>query len=365
MTSPPVVLVFRVGQLGDSIVSLPAIRAIRAAHPGARLVLLTDRQRGLTAVPSWEVFGPTGLFDDVAYLDVPSRLADYVAAARVVRAWAPARLYYLAPMPRTAWQAGRDRLFFRWLCRIPDVVGLRPTDRYPVRDGAGRLVRLAHESERLLEWIGQAPAPARAPDCLSVPADDQRRAARALDDAGFGGHPIVAIAPGSKMTSKLWPEERFGEVGCAVLRRFPDVRLVVLGSADERSLGDRLCSAWGSATVNLMGRLDVWEAAAILERCALYVGNDTGTMHLAAASGVTCVAIFSARDNPGRWEPSGEGHVVFRRDVPCAGCLLTECIVEDRACLKAIEASEVAAAVVARLETSIECLTSPSRASAG
>ena len=91
--NPPVILVFRVGQLGDSLVALPAIRAIRAAHPGAQLVLLTDRQRGTASVTSWDVFGPTGLFDAVAFLGVPSWPADYLAASRRVRAWAPSRLY--------------------------------------------------------------------------------------------------------------------------------------------------------------------------------------------------------------------------------------------------------------------------------
>jgi ADP-heptose:LPS heptosyltransferase len=364
----PVVLVFRIGQLGDSLVSLPAIRAIRAAHPDAGLVLLTDRQRGVTAVPSWEVYEPTGLFDAVAYLDVPSRLTDYVAAARAVRAWAPSRLYYLTPMPRSPRQVARDRLFFRWLCGIRDSVGLRPTPPYPVRDAAGTLVRLEHEGERLLEWI--APA---LPDRRGRGSDERLRlapplrehAARLLEDAGFEGHPIVAFGPGSKMAAKKWPEDRFAAVGHDLLRQRPDARLIVLGGAEERPIGDRLCVGWGSRAVNLMGVVGIWDAAAVLERCALYIGNDTGTMHLAATVGVPCVAIFSARDNPGRWEPSGAGHVVLRHDVPCAGCMLTDCLEQDLACLRGIAVHDVSRAALARLESLTPCSTTLSRASAG
>jgi ADP-heptose:LPS heptosyltransferase len=257
-------------------------------------------------------------------------------------------------------------VFFRWLCGIPASVGLTATVRYPVRDAAGRLVRLEGESRRLLRLIEpEAGLRRRDAERISVPADASRRGADALRDAGLADRRLIAFAPGSKMPAKLWPEERYAAVGQELLKRWPDVGIVVLGSAEERPIGDRLCAVWGGASVNLMGRLRVWEAAGVLERCALYVGNDTGTMHLAAAVGVDCVAIFSARDNPGRWEPEGSRHVIFRHDLPCGGCQLIECVLEDRACLKAIEWQAVAAAVTARLDGVIECSTLPSRVSAG
>jgi ADP-heptose:LPS heptosyltransferase len=349
-----VVLVFRTGQLGDSLVSLPAIRAIRAAHPDARLVLLTDRQREMKAVMSWEVFGPTGLFADVAYLSVPSRPSDYIAASKVVRAWAPSRLYYLPPMPRSRWQVARDWLFFRWLCGMSDIAGLHATGPYPVRDASGGLVRLPRESDRLLQWVTPWLArPASQPDeCLAPLPDHRSRARRAIEHAGFLGHQLIAIGPGSKMQATQWPEDRFQRVGSELLRRFPDVRLVVLGAPHERELGDRLCGVWGERSINLSGDLSVWESAAVLERCSVYVGNDTGTMHLAASVGTPCAAIFSARDNPGKWEPAGDRHVVLRHDVPCGGCGLRTCIEHDLACLKGIDVDDVVAAVAHWFEDS-------------
>ena len=84
------------------------------------------------------------------------------------------------------------------------------------------------------------------------------------------------------------------------------------------------------------------ESAELLRRATLYVGNDTGAMHLAAAVGTSCVAIFAARE-PGRsWHPYGSAHVVLRRDeVPCANCYLTECTVEGLRCLTAIDVNAV------------------------
>ncbi len=363
------ILVFRIGQLGDTLASFPAIRAIRAAHPHVRLVLLTDRQADRAAVTSWEVFEPAGLFDDVCYLRVPSRLVDFVDASRQVRRLAPARLYYLPPMPRTPWQVARDRLFFRWLCGISDIVGLRPPGPYPVRDDTGHLVRVQGEAARLMGWVAPELPRTRAEqdDWRIHPAPDHyTKPGRLLDDAGFRDHDIVALAPGSKMQATKWPEDRFERAGLALLHRFPDLRLVVVGGPGEKPLGDRLCRAWGDRAMNLSGALSVWESAAMLERCTLYVGNDTGTMHLAASVGTPCVAIFSARDNPGKWEPAGPGHIVLRHEVPCAGCMLETCIDHDLACLKAITVDEVLIAIGDRLQQirTTTCLTSLSSGSA-
>jgi heptosyltransferase-3 len=349
------ILIFRIGQLGDTLQSVPAVRAIHAAHAGEALILLTDRHAGANSVTAWEVLGPTRLFADVCYLPVPATVSDYVALAKHVRRLAPRRLYYLPPMPRTGWQVARDRLFFRRLCGIRDIVGLRATGSYPVRAADGTLVRLQQESARLLSWAA-ATVPAAAGDAAASngrlqPEQVHRHRARSLvDAAGFAGCRLIAIAPGSKMSAKTWPRDRYEAVGGELLQRYPDVRLVVLGAPHERSVGDRLCAAWGSRALNVAGQLTIWESAALLEGCCLYVGNDTGTMHLAASVGTPCVAIFSARDNPGKWEPIGEGHTVLRHEVPCAGCMLETCTERALACLMAIEPDDVLAAAAAQLD---------------
>ena len=92
----------------------------------------------------------------------------------------------------------------------------------------------------------------------------------------------------------------------------------------------------------LAGSLSVLESAELLRRATLYVGNDTGAMHLAAAVGTPCVAIFAARE-PGRsWHPYGTSHVVLRHDAaPCANCYLTDCTTERLRCLTAIDVEAV------------------------
>jgi ADP-heptose:LPS heptosyltransferase len=94
----------------------------------------------------------------------------------------------------------------------------------------------------------------------------------------------------------------------------------------------------------------VREAATALKRCLLYIGNDTGTMHLAASLKVRCVAIFSARDLPGRWQPLGKHHIVLRKQVPCEGCMLVTCVEHGLACLAQIGIDEVEAAATRVLD---------------
>ncbi|HTK37882.1 MAG TPA: glycosyltransferase family 9 protein, partial [Pyrinomonadaceae bacterium] len=89
--------------------------------------------------------------------------------------------------------------------------------------------------------------------------------------------------------------------------------------------------------------------AALLHKCTLYLGNDTGTMHLASAVGVPCVAIFSAADRAGQWEPFGNNNYVLRKRVECEGCGLDICCFQNM-CLDLISADEVYAACVGVLE---------------
>ena len=86
-----------------------------------------------------------------------------------------------------------------------------------------------------------------------------------------------------------------------------------------------LSDRWGSG-YNAAGALGIRSSLAAMKHCELFIGNDTGTMHMAAAVGLPCVAIFSSRERPGLWYPPGEGHRVFRSAIECEGCGLVECL---------------------------------------
>ena len=107
----------------------------------------------------------------------------------------------------------------------------------------------------------------------------------------------------------------------------------------------------GPRSHNLAGRLSVFGSASILSRCATLIGNDSGTTHLAAMVGIPCVAIFSARNAPGQWEPLGQHHIVLEDRPACAGCMLDDCVHEGNKCLTRIQAGSVVRGAVSLIES--------------
>lgn len=353
------VIVYRTGQLGDTLVSLPAMRAIRDAYPHHELILLTDRQADKSLVSSWDVLMATKIFSTVLYYNSPSlnafswlRLLDL---SRRIRRHSPEALFCLRD---PHWDhANRDRLFFRWLCGIPRCYGVASTtyQKFGRRDSHGNLMHYQREADFLLQVVSEAgrAVPTLNAAGFSLPCSKQEVAridALWLEEGIPSEAMVIAIAPGSKMRAKRWPVERFVEVVNWLVSSFEECRVIVLGGSEDRAQGESIQQTIGTRVLNLAGELSVLESAEALRRCRLYIGNDTGTMHLAAAAGTPCVVIFSARDHPGRWDPFGENHVVLRTDPPCAGCLLDVCVEQDMRCLKEISVTAVIEAVQSVLE---------------
>ncbi len=346
------ILVFRTGQLGDTIVSLPAIHAIRAAYPDHRLILLTPTQPDNLVSPL-EILGGAKIFSQVLFYVTPraSRIAwlHTGALAIKIRRLRPEALFYLRGFPWRDFR--RDKFFFQILCGIRKSYGLdEPTDNLNYRDGSGRLLRYPSEVDRLLGIVATAnrPVPVGEKVDFGIPISDKKafRIKSLWQYEGISRDDLViALGPGSKMPAKRWPLERFVEVGNLLLSRLTNCRMVIFGGPEDHPLGEEIRLALGERVLNLAGQLTVLESAEGLRRCSLYVGNDTGVMHLAAAVGVPCVAIFSARDHPGRWEPYGNNHVVLRKKPPCAGCYLQECTEHGMICLKEIQVREVLEAI--------------------
>ena len=202
-----------------------------------------------------------------------------------------------------------------------------------------------HEADRLhmslREDLDLAPQqPVRIP--VSAPAREallQKLTVAGVRDADV----LITMHVGAKRPLNRWMPERYAAVADALHAQY-GVRTVLTGTPGDRELVDQVTQAMHSAPVNLCGQLTLQELAALLERSRLYVGNDTGPMHISAAVGTPAVSIFSARDFPVQWYPYGPGHVVLRRDVPCSPCLKEVCH-EKLACLDRIASDDVLAAV--------------------
>lgn len=344
------VLVFRIGQLGDLLISLPALWAVREAHPDARIILLTDRHPHKAYVLAEDLFRGCRLFDGILDYSVetssvgaitrPFRLARLLRGLRQERF---DRLVYLAPSGRTRAQVERDVAFFR-LAGIRDIVGTEGFPDWPEPFPGDALEHVPSEAGLLLDRLrtGGLSVPALTDARLDLdlgPTEEAAVTKWLTELRPDDGRPWIAVGPGSKMPAKVWPAERFRAVVQDLIAQ-RDVWPVVFGGPEDRTLGDGLLTAWGRG-YNAAGCLAPREAAFAMRRCAMYVGNDTGTMHLAASERVPCVAVFSARDLPGLWDPIGKGHTVIRVSVPCEGCRLEVCDQPERLCMTAIAVDRV------------------------
>jgi len=365
VVAPKRVLVFRIGQLGDTIAALPAISAVRSHFPNGRFTLLCDRHPGKPFVFGPDLLRGSGLFDDFEFYPVHDQLLgrllqakDMLALLRRLRRARYDTLVYLLPSARTRRQVARDVRFFR-AAGITEIIGTEGFAAPPVRTPGRPLDEVPHEAELLLARLAASeisvPPPGRGSMDLGLGPKEEAEVRAWLDSqtrcpvvrgpvppVASGHRPWVGFGPGSKMPAKRWPWERFAELGRRLIEQF-DIWPVVFGGAEDAADAARLLKAWGRG-YNAAGGLSLRAAGAALRRCLLYVGNDTGTMHLAASVGTRCVAIFSARDWPGRWNPYGPGHRVLRAAIDCEGCGLVECLAQQNECLSRISVSEVLAA---------------------
>ncbi|OFW13275.1 MAG: hypothetical protein A3H27_01705 [Acidobacteria bacterium RIFCSPLOWO2_02_FULL_59_13] len=347
-------LVFRTGQLGDTLVALPAIHALKARHRGDKLILLTDKHPDKSYVSSWDILGPTGWFEEVIFyepgplywLNLKAVLAT-ISSIRRIRAGVA---YILAP-ERNAWQLFRDRFFFRIVAGVRECHS-RGAGGSPTRRRNRPLPHVKPEWRVLREVIPYSESEHFDLKPL-IPQSELDSAnelmMRLMDNEATR---FVALGPGSKMPSKIWPEERYISLLRRLTKAFENTKFIVLGGKEDKTIGDRISAAAGTSIHNLAGSVSVMGSAAILTRCNAYIGNDTGTMHLAAMVGVPCIALFSARDFPDRWRPYGDNHTILRREVDCEGCMLEVCNKENNRCLREISVDDTISAIAPLLSAS-------------
>jgi heptosyltransferase-3 len=354
------ILIYQIGQLGDTIVSIPALRAVRQHFgPHCHISLLHDATHRL--VTSETVLEGTGLVDQfIPYTptkSVGSRLRTMVELWRRLRRERFDAAFSVLPSDRPRTALVRDRLFFR-ACGISRLIGFRPYEEseFRPRTSAGRPAQTPNEAifrlRRLFaENIGLTSGNLLAQPLISIHHAVQARVDQWLaNQRNHPERPLIALCPGGKKPANSWPIERFLDIAEQLreLRRF---EIVLIGGPAERGLADFLRDGLDGDAIHAAGRFSVTESAALLSRCSLLIGLDTGTSHLAAAVGTPCVVVQSANSFPGHWDPLGEHHKVIRADVPCAGCLLQSCPREGHPCMNSLSVDLVWNAVDAVLSS--------------
>lgn len=326
------ILIRSANWVGDAVMSLPAIASVRLTFPQAKISILAKH-------PVAELFHKNPGVDQVSIYESPGihqglsgkwRLArqlkkeNYELALLLQNAFEAALISFLARIPR---RAGYDR----------DGRGLLLTHPVP----ADKKIKKVHQVDYylgLVESLGLQRAE-RIPS-LRVAEEWQEEAERMLQSLSLKeSQGLVGISPGATYGSaKEWFPERYGALADRIARNLGSP-ILIFGSKGDKGVASQVCQNARVPLIDLTGMTTLGQAIALISRCRLFITNDSGLMHVAAALGIPVIAIFGSTD-PERTGPLGEVCRVVHKYVPCAPCLKTECP-EDRRCMGLISVDEV------------------------
>jgi len=339
------VLIYRLGSLGDTLIALPALHLVTRAFPDSERRLLTNFPVNAKAPPAAAILENTNLIHGYFRYAIGTRSPRELFALwwQLFR-WRPQVLVYMGPT-RGVDSARRDEKFFR-LCGIRRLIGVPLTEDMQQNRWDESTQALEPEADRLarnLAELGDAQLDAPASWDLHLTNAEHARAKEVLSPAA--GHPILAVSVGTKVQSKDWGRDNWRALLNRLATLYPDHALVLAGASEENEASEFSADGWRqiscSPVVNLCGLLTPRESAAVFAQAKVFVGHDSGPMHLSAAVQTPCVAIFAARNKPRGWFPDGKQHRVLYHPTDCWGCGLETCITERKKCLTSITVDEV------------------------
>jgi heptosyltransferase-3 len=310
------IVIYRLGSLGDTIVALPCFHAIENAYPRARKIVLTNSPVAANAAPVESILGGSGLVDEFVSYGVGLRHPRaLVELRRKLRAFNATTLIYLTSStpPRNRLPTIlRDLVFFR-LCGFRSIVGApiaRDLRLYRVEPATGVLEREAERLARCLSVLGQIDFNDPAFWDLRFTAVETTAAHRFL--APLADHDFIVAHVGGKVAANDWGDDNWSAILRHISRRWPDLGLLVVGSDDERERNDRLMAQWTGPALNGAGMLSPRVSGATMRSAKMFIGHDSGPMHLAASLGIPCVALFGSNNKPGKWHPFGPNWMQHR-----------------------------------------------------
>ncbi len=341
------ILLIRLRMIGDVVFTTPAIRALRRQYPHAHITYLVED----AAAP---IVARNPCLDDVLVIPLTQgvgRIVDDMRIGRQLRSRHFDVVIDFHGGPRGSW--------LTWLTGAPERIGYTVAGRswmYTRAIDRPRALRPRHSVENqwdLLSALG-VPAPDRAHDPVDMPehADARRRVDATLAAAGLPGDaPIIVVHVSAGNPFRRWPLERFAETAAALVSTDPR-RYVVLTSGPSESaaadmvgqLARQALPASRADHVARCGEFDLEELRSLIARATLYIGGDSGPLHVAATTGTAIVGLFGptlpVRSAPWR-DPSIPTESVEIQDLSCRPCEQRVCVHGDFRCLTTVSAQTV------------------------
>lgn len=335
------ILIRATNWVGDAIMALPTIRAVREKYSKAEIAILA-RPYVL------DIYRGQGVADELISYDWTGKHKGFAGRSRLARELCDRR-FDVALLLQNAF----DAALLAWRANIPERIGYARDGRSLLLTKAIRVPKQGeippHEKFYYLELLRRLGWIDRMPDVdwisLEVPLDRKNSAEDTLVGAGSAsGRVRIAVGAGASYGSaKCWPPERFAEA----LNRLSaerDCDIVLFGTASEAPVSGAIAAGLKRAAFDMTGKTQIADLPALLSRCSLFIGNDSGAMHVASAVGLPIVAIFGPTDPFGTAPVTPRGTVVQQKPY-CSPCFLRRCPTDHR-CMKAVTPEMVEAAAV-------------------
>lgn len=339
----PNILIYRIGSIGDTVVALPSLWHIRNLYPNSKITILTNfpAEASVKECSLSLILDGTGICND--YIQYPSfklSLSRIIKLIIEIRKSKPDLFFYLMPN-RTFIQLFRDFIFFKSILFLK-IIGLNFSKKYQSRSFIRDKNIWEHESHRLarlIEEVGHV-------DCDNAISWDLNLSKMEYELAGNLLEPLnnkifLVFSVGTKAPVKDWGHDNWHELIIELNKIYPQFSIVFVGSNDEYDRCQSLSRLWSNDAINLCGKISPRISAAVISFGQVFVGHDSGPMHLAACVSTPIVAIFSSANRPGEWYPYGKANEILYNLVDCYGCGLFECKTYDSKCIKGITVKNV------------------------
>lgn len=334
------ILIRATNWVGDAIMALPALRAVRGRFPEAEIAIVArpyvaDIYRDQQICNQFIAYDPQGMHAGISGRE---RLAEELRAQK----------FDVALLLQNAF----DAAWLAWRAGIPERIGY-------ARDGRSFLLTKAvavpepgeipaHEKFYYLELLRRGGWLESVEDdsfiAMNVPEEKRRRAAEFLTESGGRPRALrIAIGAGASYGSaKCWPPPRFAEVASR-LQSEKDADIILFGTAAEAAVSNAISAEMRRPPIDLTGKTSIADLPALLSQCQLFIGNDSGAMHVAAAVGLPVVAIFGPTD-PNGTAPVTPRSTIVKEKPYCSPCFLRRCPTDHR-CMTRVTPEMVGAAV--------------------
>lgn len=320
----PNILLIRLSSLGDIVLTTPAIRAVRANFPNAYIAMLVAKQ-------SADVLLENPNLDEIITFDRLAKDKDTGEMWRIVRLLRERKFTLAIDLQRKFrtemlmyLSGATERVGKGWLC----------TTR--VLEQGNK-----HATAHYFDLLHAAGIPAEDPELELFLAESERRdVVQKLKTAGVVDARLkVGLFPGAGWKLREWMPERFAAIGDRLVQYF-DADVLIFGGQKESELVHTVANLMHTRPIPFAGNLQIRQLAACIEQCNLFVTNDTGPMHIAAAVGTPTVSLFGP-GNHIRFQPLGALHQTIRHAVPCSPCKQFTDKCKDNICMKGIGVDEV------------------------